>query len=47
MGVFADLLASAMNPSVGAFDTAASLVEEQVLSWLKEMLDSPATAVPS
>jgi aromatic-L-amino-acid/L-tryptophan decarboxylase len=44
MGMFADLLASAMNPSVGAFENAASLVEEQVLVWLKEMLEFPADA---
>jgi glutamate/tyrosine decarboxylase-like PLP-dependent enzyme len=39
LGMLADLLASAMNPSVGAFENAASLVEEQVLTWLKQMLD--------
>ena len=38
LGVFADLLAAAMNSSVGAFENAATLVEEQVLDWLKEML---------
>jgi glutamate/tyrosine decarboxylase-like PLP-dependent enzyme len=42
LGMYADLLASAMNSSVGAFENAASLVEEQVLDWLKAMLDFPA-----
>ena len=42
-GIFADLLAAAMNPSVGAFENAATLVEEQVLDWLKEMLSFPRT----
>ena len=41
LGVFADLLAAAMNPSVGAFENAATLVEEQVLDWLKAMLGFP------
>jgi len=43
LGVFADLLAAAMNPSVGAFENAATLVEEQVLEWLKTMLGFPDT----
>ena len=43
IGVFAELLAAAMNPSVSAFETSALLVEEQVLDWLKEMLDFPAS----
>jgi glutamate/tyrosine decarboxylase-like PLP-dependent enzyme len=43
LGVFADLLAAAMNPSVGGFENAATLVEEQVLEWLKTMLGFPAT----
>lgn len=42
LGVLADLLASGMNPSVGAFENAAGLVEDQVVGWLKEMLDFPA-----
>jgi aromatic-L-amino-acid/L-tryptophan decarboxylase len=43
VGVLAELLAAAMNPSVSAFETSALLVEEQVLEWLKEMLDFPAS----
>ena len=41
LGVFADFLAAAMNCSVGAFENAATMVEEQVLDWLKEMLGFP------
>lgn len=43
LGIFADLLAAAMNSSVGAFENAATLVEEQVLDWLKAMLGFPHT----
>jgi glutamate/tyrosine decarboxylase-like PLP-dependent enzyme len=43
VGVLSELLAAAMNPSVGVFENAATLVEEQVLAWLKEMLGFPAT----
>ncbi len=43
LGIFADLLAGAMNPSVGAFENAATLVEEQVLEWLKTILGFPRT----
>lgn len=38
VGVLAELLAAAMNPSLSGFENAASLVEEQVLDWLKQML---------
>ena len=41
-GVLGDLAASALNANVGAFDHAAVFVEEQVLSWMKEMLAFPA-----
>jgi aromatic-L-amino-acid/L-tryptophan decarboxylase len=41
LGILADLLAAGMNPSVGAFESAASLVEQQVLTWLIEMLGFP------
>jgi glutamate/tyrosine decarboxylase-like PLP-dependent enzyme len=33
-----------MNCNVGDFDDAASLVEDQVLGWLKELMGFPATA---
>jgi aromatic-L-amino-acid/L-tryptophan decarboxylase len=38
MGVLADMLASTMNPNCGGADHAATLVEQQVLDWLKELL---------
>lgn len=41
-GVFADFLASAMNSNVGGFDQSAVLVEEQVLTWLRELFEFPA-----
>jgi aromatic-L-amino-acid decarboxylase len=41
IGVLADLLASGMNSSVGAFESAVTMVEEQVLDWLKQALDLP------
>jgi aromatic-L-amino-acid/L-tryptophan decarboxylase len=40
--VVADLLASAMNSNVGAFDQGAVVVEEQVLAWLRAALGFPA-----
>jgi glutamate/tyrosine decarboxylase-like PLP-dependent enzyme len=43
-GIIADLLAAAMNSSIGTFDCAPILVEAQVLGWLKEMLGFPPTA---
>jgi aromatic-L-amino-acid decarboxylase len=44
VGVLADLLASAMNSSVAAFENSATMVEEQVLEWLKQMLNLPTAA---
>jgi len=43
LAAFAELLAGAMNSSVSGFESAAPLVEEQVLAWLKEMLGFPAS----
>jgi glutamate/tyrosine decarboxylase-like PLP-dependent enzyme len=43
LAAFAELLAGAMNSSVSGFESAAPLVEEQVLGWLKEMLGFPAS----
>ncbi len=43
LGILADLLAAAMNPSVSSFENAANLVEEQVLRWLKQLLGFPDT----
>jgi aromatic-L-amino-acid decarboxylase len=41
IGVLADLLASGMNSSVGAFESTVAMVEEQVLDWLKLALGLP------
>ena len=43
-GILGDLAASTINSNVGAFDHAATFVEEQVIAWLKEMLEFPADA---
>jgi glutamate/tyrosine decarboxylase-like PLP-dependent enzyme len=42
-GFLADIIASAMNCHVSGYDQAATLVENQVLDWLKSMFDYPAT----
>ena len=39
-----EMLAAAMNPNVGGFDDGASLVEDQVLEWFKELLGFPTSA---
>jgi aromatic-L-amino-acid decarboxylase len=38
------MLAAAMNCNVSGFDDGASLVEDQVLAWCKEMMGFPAEA---
>ncbi|MGH7456157.1 MAG: pyridoxal phosphate-dependent decarboxylase family protein, partial [bacterium] len=38
LGMFAEMLAAAMNPNVGGADHSAVYVERQVLDWCKEML---------
>jgi glutamate/tyrosine decarboxylase-like PLP-dependent enzyme len=40
----AEMLAATMNCNVGDFDDAASLVEDQVMAWLKELMGFPADA---
>jgi aromatic-L-amino-acid decarboxylase len=45
MGVFADALAAAMNPSCAGGNHAAIYVERQVIGWLREMLGFPASAM--
>jgi len=45
MGVFADALAAAMNPSCAGGNHAAIYVERQVIAWLREMLGFPADAM--
>jgi glutamate/tyrosine decarboxylase-like PLP-dependent enzyme len=42
IGIFADALAAAMNPSVAGGDHAAVYVERQVVRWFAEMLAFPA-----
>ena len=41
LAMLAEMLAAGMNSWVGGFDHSATLVEEQVLNWLKEMLEFP------
>jgi glutamate/tyrosine decarboxylase-like PLP-dependent enzyme len=38
LGMLAEMLAAAMNPDVGGADHGAVYVEQQVLTWCKEML---------
>lgn len=41
VAMLAEMLAAGMNSWVGGFDQSATLVEEQVLTWLQEMLGFP------
>ena len=41
-GMLADMLAAGMNSHVAGFDQAASMVERQVIGWLKELMGFPA-----
>jgi len=41
MGIFADALAAAMNPSCAGGNHAAIYVEKQVVNWFKQMLGFP------
>ena len=45
MGIFADALAAAMNPSCAGGNHAAIYVERQVVQWFKELLGYPAEAL--
>jgi aromatic-L-amino-acid decarboxylase len=45
MGVFADALAAAMNPSCAGGNHAAIYVERQVVTWIREMLGFPAASM--
>ncbi|MEO5590320.1 MAG: pyridoxal-dependent decarboxylase [Gemmatimonadaceae bacterium] len=38
LGMMADMLAAGMNPHMAGFDQAPQLVEEQVVSWMSELL---------
>ncbi len=44
MGVFAEALAAAMNPSVAGGDHAAVYIERQVIRWFAELAGLPAGA---
>jgi aromatic-L-amino-acid/L-tryptophan decarboxylase len=39
-----EMLAATVNPNVSGFDDGASLVEDRVLAWFKEVMGFPATA---
>lgn len=43
-GALADFLAAVEGSNLGGGDTAAAQVDRQVVNWLKEMMDFPATA---
>jgi aromatic-L-amino-acid/L-tryptophan decarboxylase len=45
MGVFAEALAAAMNPSVAGGNHAATYVERQVLNWFRSLLGFPAASM--
>ncbi len=45
LGVFADALAAAMNPSVAGGNHAAVYLERQVVGWLRELLGFPIEGV--
>jgi glutamate/tyrosine decarboxylase-like PLP-dependent enzyme len=45
MGVFADALAAAMNPSCAGGNHAAIYVEREVIQWFRELLGFPASAM--
>lgn len=42
-GMLAEMLAAGMNPNVGGFDDSATLVEEQVIGWMAELMGMPTT----
>ena len=41
LGALADFLAAIMNPNLGGGNHVANLVEEQVVNWMKEILNFP------
>src|SRR5262245_47098619 len=45
MGIFADALAAAMNPSCAGGNHAAIYVEREVIAWLRGMLGFPPNAM--
>ncbi len=44
MGALADFMAATMNPNMSGGNHVASLVEAQVLNWMKEVVGLPASA---
>jgi glutamate/tyrosine decarboxylase-like PLP-dependent enzyme len=44
LGALADFMASIMNSNLGGGNHAAGMVEEQVIHWIKEMIDFPEDA---
>ena len=44
MGALADFLAAVLNPNVGGIDHVAPRVEQQVMGWIKSMMDFPESA---
>ena len=44
MGAMADFLAAVLNPNVGGINHIAPRVEQQVISWLNELMGFPASA---
>jgi len=44
MGALADFLAAVLNPNVGGINHVAPRVEEQVISWINEMMGYPQSA---
>jgi len=41
LGMLADMLAAGMNPHLAGFNAAPTLVEEQVLHWMAELMGMP------
>lgn len=44
MGALADFMAAVMNSNLGGGDHAATMVEEQVVNWMKEIIGFPTDA---
>jgi aromatic-L-amino-acid decarboxylase len=44
VGMLAEMLAAGMNAHVAGYDQAASLIEKQVLKWLKSLMGFPEAA---
>jgi aromatic-L-amino-acid/L-tryptophan decarboxylase len=44
LGALADFMASIMNSNLGGGNHAAGMVEEQVINWIKDMIDFPKEA---